>query len=133
MHKCAEKCILEDVLSRCIHNLGSIWELHCFITIYVQGDRVKVRFWVDCRVAVPSVAILGTYLEHVAYRRVVTNLLHEDLASILQTCLVSLSKDRIEGLVKHMSRVNKTQRLSHHKFHSFDWVRTQSRSIQVYR
>jgi hypothetical protein len=60
-----------------------------------------------------------------------TNLLHENLGSIIHGRLEGLSQDGIEWLIKHVTWVTVTKGGDHHHFHSLHRVCGQCGSIQI--
>jgi hypothetical protein len=124
----------EDVVDQVVRvgapDHAAVVEFDQFVSISSQCGRVHACIDGVTRPASHHVVLVWAVDVHVRNGRVVTRLLHVDLASILTVGLVGLSQDWIERLLEDLFEVEVSNCAGDYTLHSLHWIFGESSSIE---
>ena len=122
---------IEDVVSSVVKSdFATVFESDLFEARGNKSGACHSDFDVVLGPTVKSVVVIWSINEEVTDGRMMADLLHVDVSTILPPCLECLTKNGIQRLLKDLLLVEETHGVSNHKLHPFEWVVGHCSAIQ---
>lgn len=123
--------VAKSILLVIKNNFGAISKFTSFLATDFKINWIEISFNGEVTVAIKSVNTVRSFKKQVADRRVVAYLLDIYLASIRETCLISLTQNGIQGLAPVMTGVQEGDWGRHYLLHTENRVIWNGCSIQI--